>query len=826
MTHPNLDSLLSKLRKVQQSHPGQWSACCPAHDDNNPSMSIALGDGGGIVVHCHARQCPAESIAAAVGFTLADFAPSVNGKHTRELTFEERVERCYDYHDERGNSLYQVVRLHSPKDFRQRHISGAKLVRDEVTGLDRRVDVWEWKKGLRQVPYRLPELLASTGWVFIVEGEKDADNLAAVGIAATCNAGGAGKWSLIEKELKAFRGRKVAIVPDNDSPGLKHAVQVAESLSGIAADIRVVDLSGAKDASDWLAAGGTAERLMTLVNLAPAWNDNLRTRLLARADELNQQREAEKKAAEPKPVADPEVHLTDVGNAARFAKQHRDKARYCATWKSWLIWCGSHWERDERHEVDLLAKETVRMIFREAGSRSSTAGKILNTWKPGETDENKQLADNMAGAKALAIHALKSEAGPRIAAMLRLAQSELSITPGQLDHDPFLFNCRNGTIDLRTGEFRPHRREDYLTRVAPVTFDPKATCPDFERALRSIFPEEPLTDDAPGCAELIEFVQRLMGMCLSGDVSEQILAIFYGEGGNGKSVLLETICKIMGQYAGPAPEKLLLVRNKEEHPTELADLEGRRLVHATETGEGARLDETRVKKLTGGDTLKARRVFENHSEFEPTHKLIISTNHRPRIRGTDNAIWRRVLLVPFKARFWDPKKKKKPGENRIPRFEKNNRFIQSKFAHEHVGILNWLLAGCRSWIAQGLGPPEQVLAAVEEYQQGEDLVERFVKERIKIGTLTDKVKSGTVYAAFGLWLQRSGEKSSISRKAFATRLIQITGCSPKASNGRWFQGIDLLDDDDDGSDDSDPLKTIDKAKEKNEEEVEEPKLDY
>lgn len=257
LTHPNFDVLLSRLRKVSRSgHAAK--ACCPAHDDEHPSLSVSVGDNGGIVVYCHAQQCPAESIASAVGMELKDFAPDAEPPKAveppRELSFDERIETCYDYRDEQGQVLYQVVRLHSPKDFRQRRPAGARL-----NAANERETVWQWKKGKRQVPYRLPELLAAPAdqWLIIVEGEKDADALARLGLAVTTNAGGAGKWGQLERETieRAFRGRRVAILPDNDGPGLRHALEAAESLQEIVAEVRVVELPGLAlkgDVSDWL----------------------------------------------------------------------------------------------------------------------------------------------------------------------------------------------------------------------------------------------------------------------------------------------------------------------------------------------------------------------------------------------------------------------------------------------------------------------------------------------------------------------------------------------------------------------------------------------
>lgn len=543
-----------------------------------------------------------------------------------------------------------------------------------------------------------------------------------------------------------------------------------------------------------------AERLMTLIQLAPAWCDAQRSRVEAKIEELKR-REAEAKAArEPQAngkahAPEPEVFLTDTGNATRFARQHKDVARFCAPWGAWLTWDDSHWQEDTRRAVDQLAKATIRRIIAEARGQGEAATALMQKRELTDDTAHDDATDKkMSKSQKLFQHAIKCESAPRIAAMLRLAQGELAVVPGQLDGDPYLFNVLNGTIELRTGIFRPHRREDYITKVAPITYDASAGCPQWERALRSIFPESPVTDDAPGDTEIIGFVQRLLGMCLSGDTSEQVLTIFHGDGSNGKSSILETVCAVLGPYAGPAPEGLLLVRRGEQHPTELADLFSMRLIHSTETGEGARLDEARVKKLTGGDTIKARYMKQNFFSFTPTHKLLVCTNHRPKIRGTDFAIWRRVLLVPFRATFWDAAKPARPGEQRLDRFRKDKELIKDKFEHERPGILNWLLAGFREWQRRGLCPPAGVQAAVEEYQRSEDLIGQFVEERCRLFNSRDvKAKSGELYGAFLKWAGESGERSYTSQRAFSQRIIQLTGFDSSKVNGtRWLPGVALL----------------------------------
>jgi putative DNA primase/helicase len=272
----------------------------------------------------------------------------------------------------------------------------------------------------------------------------------------------------------------------------------------------------------------------------------------------------------------------------------------------------------------------------------------------GSEDEAKA---RLARAKRRLDWALKSESAPRINAALDLARSGpgIPILPEEMDRDPWLLNCGNGTVELRTGTLREHRREDLLTRLCPTEYHPDATCPSWLRFLESIFQK-----DRP----LITFVQRLLGYCLTGDVSEQILPIFWGGGANGKSTLVNVILQTLGgDYAMKAPQDLLVVHRGERHPTELADLFRMRLVVTSESSEGARLNEALIKDLTGGEPIRARRMKEDFWQFDPTHKVMLLTNHKPRVVGTDTAVWRRLRLVPFEVTFWDPCDPNNHGKN-------------------------------------------------------------------------------------------------------------------------------------------------------------------
>jgi len=443
--------------------------------------------------------------------------------------------------------------------------------------------------------------------------------------------------------------------------------------------------------------------------------------------------------------------LTDTGLAERFAKQHRDKIRYCHPWQKWVAWDGKRWRADDVGAAERLAKETARSILAEAAEEPD--------------DETRD---------AIVSFARSAESASRRTAMLKLARSEegIPILPDALDRDPWLFNCDNGTIDLRTGELHHHRQNDLITKLSPVAYLADAESPTWQRFLCDIFNDN---------AELIGFIQRLAGYCLTADVREQVLTIFHGAGANGKSTLLDAIQGALGgDYAMQAPSDMLMARSNDQHPTEKADLFGRRLVVAIETNEGRRLDEALTKSLTGGDRIRARRMREDFWEFPPTHKLILACNHKPEIRGTDHATWRRVRLVPFNVVF---------------DAEHQDKQLPAKLAAEREGILAWAVAGCLEWQRDGLGLPGDVAAATESYRAEQDTVGEFVAQccEVKPGA---RVRAGTLYGVYREWAERAGEPV-IPQRAFGRRMTE-RGFERLKISGIWYTGVGLADGQEEG----------------------------
>lgn len=458
------------------------------------------------------------------------------------------------------------------------------------------------------------------------------------------------------------------------------------------------------------------------------------------------------KAGDPV-VAEPEqkpikaFNLTDYGNAERLVYFHGENIRYCEPMKSWFIWDGKRWKPDDCLEIERLAKDTVRRIYTEAG-----------------------YCDNENQRKAIADHAKRSEANNKIQAMVALTRSESNviIRPDSLDRDGLLLNCENGTIDLRTGELLPHRKEDNITKIIPVNYDKMAEYPRWEQFLNEIF---------SGDQELIRFIKYSMGYSLTNSINEQCFFICHGTGANGKSVFLDTVELILGDYGRRVNPTTFEDIHRSAGPREdIAGLKQIRYISTIETGQGRRLAENLLKQMTGDSTIRARFLYQNSTEFEQTYKIWIATNHKPIIRGTDEGIWRRVRLIPFEFTI-EP--------------EKQNKNLRDELREEAPGILQWAIEGCLTWIGTGLHcvTPEKVRTATNDYRTQMDTVGTFIKECCEKGT-NKMVKVTDLYNAYCLW---SADK--ISRKEFNVNIEDLGYKKERITSGLVWLNIRLTEDD-------------------------------
>lgn len=416
---------------------------------------------------------------------------------------------------------------------------------------------------------------------------------------------------------------------------------------------------------------------------------------------------------------------TDLGNAERLVAQHGEDIRYVQDWKMWIIWDGQRWVPDTTGELVRRSKTTVRAMYGEAANLK-----------------------NDAERRALVQHAQKSESEARIRAMISLAASEpgISITSDQLDTHKWLFNVQNGTIDLLTGELLPHDREDLLTKIAPTCYDPDATSSIWERALNLWM---------GGDQTLVDFLQRAAGYSLAGVGSERTTLILYGQGANGKSSFLEGLRQTLGDYASRMPSETLLSKRSDGIPNDVARLKGVRFAYATEGEEGRRLNEARLKEMTGGETITARFMRGEWFDFKPEFTLWQGTNHKPLVRGTDKGIWDRIKLVPFTQSI--------PEGKRRPMHE-----LLATFKAEAPGILAWAVRGCLAWQNDGLAVPEVVAGATATYRSEMDSLGDFLSEWCELSPKAVEVK-GDLYLAYKNWCDEQGE-FPVGSKTFTQRL--------------------------------------------------------
>ena len=437
--------------------------------------------------------------------------------------------------------------------------------------------------------------------------------------------------------------------------------------------------------------------------------------------------------APPDPTPSPDGwHLTEHGNALRFADANRNQLRYVATWNRWIAWDTTRYADDH---------DAIR-------ASQSAATVAAHLWRLVPTVKRDDREATISWAK-------RSESASTITATLRLGRAipGMAIDHEALDRDHWLLNIENGTLNLKDGTLRPHNPADLLRKKAPVGWRTDATAPLFHAFLAKVQPEP----------EVRAYLQRLVGYCLTGDVSEHHIVFHIGHGGNGKSVFLAILRALLGDYAGTAARDLVVLHRNEPHPTSTADLFGLRLAVAVETQDGARLDESKVKELTGGDRVKARRMREDFWEFDPTHKLWLVANYRPAIRGGDHGVWRRVRLVDWPVTITEEEKDRTLAD----------RIIRT----ELPGVLAWAVEGCLAWQRHGLQEPASVLASTAAYKAEQDVLAGFLDDEGLVLDPDDgrlSIPAAALRAKYETWCQANGQQP-VSPQSLG-RQLTARGC--------------------------------------------------
>lgn len=723
-----------------------WTAHCPAHEDSNKSLSIGVGRDEKVILKCFAG-CSAKDISESIGLKLSDlFSESdLNAKDrdsgitVKRLAFMKRL-------PDRWLRAHAKLRDAAPGEEKQVFIP--YFSRGGLPLFERKRSALSAKEGTRQakgvslVPYGL-WLLDGFGdrkKLIIVEGETDAWSLWYNGYSCLGIPGSSATACLDPNDASGFEEIFVWREPDpagnKAKAGEKFVTDLTDIFRRVGREVKVLSRDGIKDPSE-LHVRFTShfrEQFELLLAAAKPLSDSTAP---AASLPKGTGHIVIPAGLPPRTVANgvlpPPRDYTDEGNADRLVDRYGGDFRWVDSFGHWLVWDGNRWMKDEHHQVRNWCEDTIKAVFTEAIE---------------EPDEFKQVL--------LLKHGSSSRSAAAKSSMEKLAKDKpgVPLAVDQLDCHKHLLNCPNGTVDLRTGEMLPSRREDFITRSTTVPYNPNAKCPLWDKSLTAIFPIAP--GEPTGNKATITYVQRLMGLAISGWI-EPILPIFHGGGANGKSTILATIQAIVGNgYASPAPKDFLTPR-AEQHPAALADLLGRRLVYATETERRDVLSASLVKWLTGGDAIKARYMGKDWFDFLPTHTLILSTNHAPRIPDSDDGIWRRIAFVGFESRFWNPDK----GETGPEHLQQDPRLIE-KLQSEYEGILAWLVRGAMEYYRDGLPQTKEIMEQTKLYRSSEDTIGQFAEEVIE-RSKGDRVLYQDVYRAYKSWCESNSEFAMGSR---------------------------------------------------------------
>jgi len=446
-------------------------------------------------------------------------------------------------------------------------------------------------------------------------------------------------------------------------------------------------------------------------------------------------------------IHEKKYRMTEAGNAQRFVDKYSDRIHFCVEENAWYYYDGTKWtSQNGMIMAKRFALEIADDIRKEGKKLNNDMGQTLLKW------------------------ANQTESSKNVNSMLSLASimEEICINAAQFNQDIYLFNCKNGTLDLRTGLLRQHDPKDYITDCAPVDYDADAQTKLWTQCLDQWM---------LGNTNKIIYLQNLMGICLTGDRRCRVFPIFIGNGKNGKNIFLETISGVLGSYSGKAPEGLLV---KSKHPKylEIMTLKGKRMTIASESEEGMRIDTRLVKEMTGDKEGTGRYLYQDFVTFSYTHKCILMTNHEP-IISSDKAMWDRIHKVNWDKVFTE---------------KEQDRMLGEKMVAEYSGILNWLLVGCKRWIkTQDLIAPPEIIHSTKEYQNNSNPLKLFLDECCDLDP-DYSVRVSDIYEAYQEW---SGNRG-ISKKKFGMEMKNL-GHEQEIRNlekkkYRCWKGLTLNDD--------------------------------
>lgn len=698
---------------------GKWQ--CPAHDDDDPSLGVKH-ENGKVLLHCHSGGCTPEAIVAAIGLTMSDL-------------FDEPLKRESKRSKQNGSVKAKRV---ADYPFTDRHGEPLSTHSRYEPGFNGKEKSFTWTNKNPHVLYNLP-LIVDAEHVHINEGGKAADRLTLVlppGHVATY-APIPGSW---EPEFTdCLVGTSVTLWLDRDQAGLKNSAPIYAALTAAGIEVSIVQskTTGAKDdAFDHLEAGFTIDEA---VPMTPE-------ELTASTDTSDSEKDISDAGAEWQRATGTESRTADL-----IVEQHKGDILYCRVHSRWYVFDGTRFARDTRHGDAILhrAEETAHSLYTRAAEAASS--------------NNADAAEKYA-RWAKSAH---SQSHLRGALSLARTRSEVLVEPEEFDLNPWLFNVENGTLDLHTGELRPHDRADRLTRKAPVTYDATAQCPKFMEYLERVMPD----------AATRSYLQRVAGTMLIGETPEEVMIFLLGYGANGKTVFTETVRGVLGgDYAAELAANALTIQSNEKDLARLCvPVEGKRLITLAELRDNQRLNEQAVKRLCSGEPMRIEYKYAESYEILPVATMIIATNCAPRIVEDNDGIWRRIHLVLWPVQI--PKDEQDPH-------------LRQKLAEERVGILNWMIEGCLAFQQQGLNPPDSVKNATANYREDEDILGAFLEDT------SDETPDGWVLTAdlneaLEFWHKRNHAGRPPSKRSLSNRLVNKGFKRDKKCGVRGWHGLSL-----------------------------------
>jgi putative DNA primase/helicase len=768
LTAPEISAYYRARMPDLEQRGGEWRAGCPIHKGKDPNFSVNAETG---LWMCHSRCGRGGSVydleMALTGADFPDAARAVRRivgrqdpgrvepepemkwgllgwqhEYLRRRIAKVEAEHgwkhsaIYPYFEADGRLSYVKVRFidkQNDKTFRQYALSSN--------------GGWTSRNKARKPPilYRL-NTLATAEEIFIVNGEKAADRGAAeLGIVTTCSPDGEGKWCA--DYTRPLAGKRIRIVVDRDEKGEAHGRIVSEALAGHVAEIKIIRLPGVPakgDLWDWIEAGGTTEQLRDLVDGAKPVEWEPPQSASAHGEDAPQV------VRHKFPLL--EFMRNDTGNAGRLIFKFGDRLRYCPAMRKWLAWDERRWAVDDKGAARRLAKQAMLDYLTEATEA-----------------EDK---DHMV----FAYHSLEAR---RIANLLTMAECELVITPRELDTHPFLINFLNGTVDLRTGGLTPHNPAHFITKLVHHNYDPQARCPLFLSVIARMMGNHPDASEPEldRAERMVNYLQRALGYSLTGTTEEKAVFVPFGTGNNGKTTLLSTFLLLLEEYSVLLQVDTLMARQESNNTqADLADLRGARFVMTSETEEGQRLSQGKLKRITQGmGKIKATRKYENPIEFPETHKLWMDTNAKPMIRAADDqATFNRLHPIPFTVT--------------IPP-EEIDKSLPRKLLAEAEGILAWAVEGAKLWWQHGLGKPPEVVAANDDWRAENDQLGRFIEECCVVAE-SFSGKARQLYECYRAWAEGAGE-NAITETLFGRRLKDRGFAKEHRRYGTVYAGIAL-----------------------------------